>query len=232
MNNNFNFVDVFRKPFVNYKFFLLILIFGILSLINSTFFVISFFLTIFISYFVISLNIKNKLSFKNLFSINLLKYSFIFIVCNFIFFIFQSILILIGFSPSLIVSNMFNFSSLNLFNLTISGIFGLIFIFFVIVLEFIKIINLSNYVSKEKIEIIFDFKKTFKLIFSRIFLVYFSFFIGYIFLILFIYFIILGLFTIFGNIFISEIVSKIFIMYFIYFLISGTIIIFNKCISF
>ncbi len=216
-------------PYLNWKYFLPILLFSFLSLINDMFFLVTLLLVIFFGIGLFGTKIIDRLKSYNKSYKYILKFTAVVFLVTIIFLIMQFIVIFLGSLPMLFLSFDFILSNLSdsfLGSLSIGVVFGIIFfvifLLFAIVLEFLKIMGLINYFRSNKFEDIFTIKENFKKIFSKDFFVVLFFLIGFS-LMYFILFILLG--SLIDNLIIKLFGFSIFYVFFIlyFFIVIGTL---------
>jgi len=186
-------------PYLNIKFFLIILIFAILGALGDIGLIIMLILIPIIGTGLLGSKIINKLKDYNPKTITkILKFSGIFLLISIIFFIFEGIIVLIGLLPTFLITKTQFSLDTSMAEVTVSSIILIIFVIAAIILEITKYIGMIRYFKKEKLELFFDFKNNLKIILSKSFLVTLLFMIGYIIMYLILGAIVLGILSAFG----------------------------------
>ncbi len=224
------FKNSLKIPFINFKFLLIILILSLITILGSTASLISIILTVFLSIGLVGTNILSSL--KNYNSKTILKIfelSVVYFIASFLYLIFQGIISIILLIPvfllksSIDVENVFSFNS----GLLIIILLFIITIFCYLVLEFVKNIGYISYIKSGRFEDFFNFKKHFKIVFTKNMLVSFFYLLGYLIILLIGYILVLSILTLlFPSI--SYYLIGIFTIIFIYIYIFVTFIIFNE----
>lgn len=216
-----NFKKAISFPYLNFKFFIVILILILIGSINNSLFTIMLFLlpAIFSGFIGVKLN---KLKSYNSKSINkLLNYSGTSFVSYIIFLVIEFISLIVLYIPIMLYMKTQFVIPSGAFEIFLFLFLILLFLLVLLIFELLKHIGLVRYFKKKDFSVIFEFKNNFKTIFSKDFLVSILFIIG----LLVVYavgaLIILSLISIFNIVYLTNFFTYFLILFLIYLILAS-----------
>ncbi len=221
-----DFRNIIKIPYINFKFLLIIILIGLLTLIGDVFILPSLILAIFFTAGFIGLQLLTSLKhYDKKTIVKILQLGLIYLIGSFIFLFIQGVFLLIFLVPVYFLKALINTENIFVLNFGIFLLLITILIMIIgfLILEYIKNLGFIKYLKSNKFEDFFEFKKNLKIIFTKNFWITQIFLIGYLLILIIVFSLILSLlsliFPILSNYFIG-----LFIVLFVYLWLSSILV--------